>query len=330
LKKQRRTKDDEYFTILHKLVFSPLIALRKPDFELPRIRIKSQTEELKPEISKSSYVPHSSLIDRLNELKEIEAIVEYDIGQKSKKNLPVMGYYITLFGLIKFLALCATREFIPNLLHHSFRLAYIFTSLKFLQDVFSEKQLFDALVEVCKNTQIEIDYEPWELFKNASKSYLSKKDILEGKKAVKLYRVIFKVQHIGFSFRLRQLVPCYAYEREGKKLVFEKLPIDSINKMIACIFYHELISRCLNPEFQVDGFPFMKALVYVTSYLKSDKEVLPTYLEILREIEIHILMEKDNISTIHKLLPKRKRSDFEEAHKSAWLLTPSSSLLKDS
>lgn len=324
MKKYRRTKEREHFSILSRLANHE--SLKRIEFERPKTHRSFTEENHKPS---EDVIPHSSLIDRLTELKKMEAVWESDSGEKSKKNITMNEYTLTPIGLIKLFGMCTGKELLPLDFHMKWSLPYIFMYVKFLQSMFSEKQLFEALIQVCKNIEIDIEYNPLLLYDKNTKSYLTKEDMSEGKKAVKMYHIYVKIKHSQFSFVLSKHVKSYQYELGKNKFRFrDSEALNAIIVMTACAFYHELIMRCQNPEFQIPGFTFGKARLYVIDVLRDNADLWNFYLDMLDEIEDYVEQEKKDVAYVKKLLIRRKKMARKAKKFAMYPLLPSNTFFK--
>ncbi len=310
MKKTRRTVEQEYFIILRKLASAD--SLKRADFELPKVKGKTVSEYFDPKVSQDSYVPHSSLIQRLNELKQMEVVDEYDSGLKSKKNLPIMEYCITVLGTIKLLQLCDETKFLQDVWSNSYHLSYLLPTRKFLTQglgkklKFRKKQLFHTLVSVCKNIKIKIDNDPGYSKPNID-SWVSASELLQGKKGLKVYHVFLTVRHGDFSYTVWERIPAYAKENHKGEIRFVDIPAYmKINELVSCAFFHELILRCSSIEFVRHGYPQMGKYLLM-EYLRRDKDLKRFYLDFIDRIERKRFPERKLIDEI-KIRISQKRS----------------------
>jgi len=305
LKKTRRTKDQEYFIILRKLAL--VEELKRGDFEFPKVKGKAISQSLDPIVPHDSYVPHSSLIDRLTELKEIESIDVFDSGLRSKKNLPILEYAITSLGMIKLFQLCKETDLLSDVWTNMSRLPYLLMYRRTLKNYFKKKQLFDTLVTVCKNIKIEIDNEPQKFTPGKFYMGVTVSDLLEGKKGIKVYYVFLTVKHNNFVSTVFKRYPVYAKKDHKGRIRFMIAPAYvGINKFVTCAFFHELILRCSNIDFADKGYP-LEGKVVVMEILRRDKDLGATYLDFLQTIEWQRNREKKLLDEI-KTKISRKRS----------------------
>lgn len=156
----KKSKEEEYFIILKKLAETKHHVLQRKDFEIPKVKGKSISEELEKIPQKEDYIPHSTLITRLNELVENYLVRKYDSGLRSKRHLPIFEYDLTLFGLVKLLQLWSGKESLLGVWNAMTRLADILPYKRNLEEVFTKNQLTETLSQVCKNISIDIVKDP--------------------------------------------------------------------------------------------------------------------------------------------------------------------------
>ena len=282
-------------------------ALKRGDFEFPKVKGKTISQSLNPKVSHDSYVPHSSLIDRLAELKEIEAIDVFDSDLRSKKNLPILEYGITSLGMIKLFQLCKETDLLSDVWTNMSRLPYLLMYRRTLENYFTKKQLFDTLVTVCKNIKIEIDNEPQKFTPGKFYMGVTLSDLLEGKKGIKVYYVFLTVKHNNFVSTVFKRYPVYAKKDHKGRIRFMTTPVYvGINKLVTCAFFHELILRCSNIDFADQGYPLERKVVGM-ELLRKDKDLGAAYLDFLQTIEWQRDREKELLGEI-KTKISRKRS----------------------
>ena len=278
------------------------------------------TTELERGKNRSKYIPHSSLILRLGKLIESHAIVEQNSGEKSKQGLPMKEYYLTFFGFIKLLQLCEKEKFYKDIFENASRhipKIIWFQIEKFLHiKMLSKEHLFFILVEIAKNTDVQIDFNP----KDSGgfigdricqiHSSLLKKDI----KWIHVHDVEIKIKQIVNTFPLRRtfVTSGKTNTKKDMKEKDSKFMID-LNRVFIFAFVNELIMRCYRID---DRFSRSDGNVkYVTSdevpflleVLKLNDPLKRIYFENIDHILEQQRTEQDILMNVKKSL-KSKRS----------------------
>lgn len=314
--KKRRDPKEEQFLILRKLASGG--ELERNDFEEKR-RFKGVEEELERGRNSSEYVPHSSLILRLEELVDLQSIVARDSGKKSKKGLPMKEYYLTLFGFIRLLQLCKKETFYKDIFENASRHIpkIIWFQIERLLKIkmLSKEHLFFILVEIAKNTDIQIDFNPKD---NAgiigNRVYKFSSSLLSEKiKWIHVHDVEIKIKQIENVYPLHKTFITYG-KTKSKKDMKEKDSkfIGEINRMFIFAFVHELIMRCyrINDRFsKKDG-----DVKYVTSdeapflleVLKLDESLKRIYFENIDYILDQQRIEQETMMDVKKYLKSKK------------------------
>lgn len=293
---------------------------KRRDFEEPKRKFKGVTEELERGKNRSKYIPHSTLILRLEKLLESHVIVEQNSGEKSKKGLPIKEYYLTLFGFIRLLQLCEKETFYEDIFNNCSRYLpkIIWFQIERLLEIkmFSKEHLFFILIEVAKNTDIQIDFNPknnrgfigTRLYQIPSS--LLKKDI----KWIHVHDIEIKIKQIKNVYPLRRTFTTYG-KTNSKKEMKEKdsKHLGEINRLFIFAFVNELIMRCYRLE---DRFSRKDGgLKYITSdetpflleVLKLDEFLKKIYFEHIGEISYQQSIEQNTMINVKKSL-KNKRS----------------------
>lgn len=301
MKKQRRSKEEEYKTILRKLIKSQ--GLTRKDFEAPKVKGKSYVDKLDSKLRKEDFVPHSSLIDRLNELVKLEVIEEFYSGNISKKGLPIMEYEITWLGTIFLLQLCDESKYLPNILPNISNIPHIWLAVKSLTKVFSKKQIFETLVSVAKNIRIEIEKDPLnQKIREGWLPGLTAWELLKGKNGIKIYFLELRLNHGRSSHLIRERFSVFGEKRHGK-IVFPNVRHEiKIIKLFSVSFFHELILRCTRDEIKYLKYPREIGRKLVLMRLSHYKEMKDEYVELLEKVETAREQESIMIKNIKKAL----------------------------
>ena len=304
--KSRSSKESAYFIILKKLLVTKDILQRK-DFEIPKVKGKTIVEEMEPKTPKEEYVPHSTLISRLDELKKMEAITEIDTGKKAKTQLMIPFYHLTFIGMIKLLQLCDDKKFD----------SVIFHNLRFLDDVnflpskkiLSNKQIFEILVYIAKNTTIivkqrsEINTSNFnELLEHGFVELVTTSEIMDDKEDRIIYYVEIKRNYRNFSYILKERIPIYG-KRDNDISIIPK-DITRINKILTTIFYDEIIQRCNNAEMYPEKCTSGVGVSWVYKVIREDKDLRKIFLEYLGEINERFKIQKENVSIIRSAITR--------------------------
>ncbi len=283
------TKEEEYLIILKKLAKNG--PQTRPDFERPRFKANTVFSGIESVPEKDDFIPHSTLIDRLKDLIEIEAIEEFDSGKKSKKKLPIMEYDISLLGIIKMLQLCNEHEFQSDILPNIYRLSIIWYFVKPLTKVFSRTQIYETLVHVCKNTTVVIEKDPMKV--DLTKYHIpliSAYDLLKGKNGIKTFIIESKVDQLHSSCLLTNKFSAYGKKLKEKVIFSNIKPISEINNIVTAMFFHELIFRCSNPSYLSKKYPFQGKRILL-QWINSEKQFKTIYSNFLQKIKNQQLEE---------------------------------------
>lgn len=317
-KKNRRDPNDEQFLILRKLASNR--QLRRGDFEQPKPTIKGIKDELELGRNKSKYIPHSSLILRLNELIKSQSIIELDSGEKSKKGLVIKEYYLTFFGFIKLLQLCEKEKFYEDIfLNASKHIPKIiwFQIEKLIEiEMVSKEHLFFILIEIAKNTDLQIDFTPRD---NAgiigNRVYRFPSSLLDKKiKWIHVYDIEIKIKQIENTYPLRRTFITSGKTKSQKDMKEKDSKfMGEINRMFVFAFVNELIMRCyrINDRFSKtdedskyitpDEAPFLLEV------LKLDESLKRIYFEHIDYVLDQQRIEQETMINVKKSL-KSKRS----------------------
>ena len=306
MKRHPKTKNEEYIIILKKLA-SAKHNLERKDFEIPKVKGKPIWEEIKPDNSIKNYVPHSTLIMRLKELKEIEAITEIDSGKKAKTGLTIPSYQLTFIGMMKLLQLCDEKKFDLD----------VFYNLRFLDAVqyqpskriFSNKQIFENLIRIAKNITIIVKQESKtnegnfdKLLEHGFTQLVTTSEIMSDKEDRIICYITIKGNYQKFSYMWKERIPIYG--REENNILFKPRDIDRIGKIITGVFYDELIQRCNNSELYPKKCTLGSGMSLIIKVIREDKALNETFLEYIEEMNQRFETQKEYLTNIRSSVTK--------------------------
>lgn len=299
---KKQSKESAYFIILKKLLKSQF-TLTRSDFEQKR---KKLTFDEVPQKKSRERVSHSSLILRLEELKIMEAIKEIKSGKRAKTGLSIPAYHLTFIGMIKLLQLCDEKKFNSD----------IFNNLRYLiliqyppiKKMFSNKQIFETLVRIAKNTTIIVERGTennesrfQELFELGFMQFMTASELLADKKDKIIYYIAIKRHYSNFSYVLRERIPVYRVRRENKT----SLNIDAIvkmNKMVTYAFYDELIQRCNDLEDFPEKYIGKNGIVQLCGIIHRHPILKELFLDHSRKINDQFEIQKEQLTRVHSLI----------------------------
>lgn len=310
-KKSRTDPNETHFLILRKLAHGK--SLERTAFEAPKLeKLYHMRQKETPQTKISDqYIPHSTLITRLEELVDSHFILEINSGKKSKKQLPIMEYRLTLYGFIRLLQLCKEKEFYSDLFQNSehYLPSVIVNQIRLLikSKIFGIKQLFLLLVDVAKKIDIQIDFEP----RRDSGSTITRPFLLSGKenssktKYVHVFSVFMKIRQIHSDYNVeRTFVSSGKTEQEIKLQDGEH--ILRINRMFIFAFVNELIMRCYRINDRHKEYPRPDEAVFLLEILRLDNTIKQIYFEQIDEILYQQEIERDTILDVQKSLRSTK------------------------
>ncbi len=273
--------------------------LQRKDFETPKVKGKFLVEEMDAKAPKGEYVPHSTLISRLEELKKMSMIVEYDSGKRSKKKLPIKEYSITFLGLLKLFQLESDKKSLSDIWNKITVSSHLITYKRMLEYIFTKKQLTDTLRSVYENVNINIITEPKKKSKSERIQDSTAWELLKGKFGVKIYVVEITMNFPLFSHTIIEQILIHAQKINGKIKFLDNQAVVVINKIIICAFLHELVIRSSLVEYVKRGYPREKGK-FLILHLKQDNELSTIYKGFLDKIENQRRFEEDIIKEIRK------------------------------
>ncbi len=248
-------------------------------------------------------ISHSSLVDRWNELLETSAIFNVKTSEKNKRRDPLVVGHITFFGVIKLLSISNESDLqnIFQSVHSHF--PFVSDYWEHLKSVYTEEQLFQTLTSVCKNTSIEIDFDPRRRKQDPKRPYTKfgiTADLLSKEiKWVHLYRVEIKIPHSDFSHTITRTIFLKG-DKNSKKMIRKETysVFSTIRKIIVCAFFHELLMRGFRYDDESAEYPAGSRLNIVYEVIKANKLLLSWYQNFLREIEVGFSREMDGVAKI--------------------------------
>ncbi len=299
--KNDKLNQNQNFWILKKLVSAEKHkSMKRKDLE--------QSFRNNPDKYPDSIVPHSSSINRITELVTSEAINGYDSGEESKKHLPMMEYYITVIGMIELLRLCHDKEFQQEIFENLDKFPHIEFNLDNLLTFFTKQQIFDTLVNVCKNTVIEIDYDPFSNNPNDKSKFFRHvlaSELLHKKDKMIVYYILSKFIQNNFSYELSKRIPIYGTLQKKKQIFIKTNAMITISKIISCTFFHELILRCSNMNSLDSGYT-TKGKFVVLEIIRTNPEIKKMYSKFIMQINNNIKFNADSLDEIEESISSKK------------------------
>lgn len=313
----RREPDEENFLILRQLASKR--EQTRTDFEEPPRKIKGIKDELDLGKNRSRYIPHSSLILRLKKLVESRAIIEQNSGKTSKKGLPIMKYSLTFFGFIKLLQLCEREEFHNDIFENASvyipKIIWFQIEQLLEHEMMSKEHLFFILVEVAKNTDIQIDLDPKDHAGTIGNRVYRFPSSLLAKEIrwIHIHDIEIKIKQIQNVYSLHRTFITYGKAR-SKKDMQEKnsKTLGDINKMFIFAFTHELIMRCYRTDDRFsksDGnmkYPTYDEAPYLLEFLKLNESLKNIYLTNIDYILDQQRIEQETMTNVTKILKTKK------------------------
>lgn len=296
-----KTNDIQNFWILKKLVLSAPKALN-------RIELKQSFRNDSEQYSDSK-IPHSSSINRIRELISNDAIIEQDSGIKSKKDLPMMQYRISIIGMIDLLKLCHERKFDQEIFENLDMLPYIEWNLNKLLIIFSKEQIFETLVNVCNNTTIFTNYIPFKKDFEKNKSKIIKygiRNVLTDKQFQRMdWNIFHKFIQDDFSYTVSNGITLNSISRKKNRFFVYSKALNMISTMISCAFFHELILRCSSMgnmnkyHYNRNGKDIVLTIIMEIPQLKE------TYLKFINQINNTMKINMDLLKDVEKSISSK-------------------------
>jgi hypothetical protein len=249
----------------------------------------------------------------LGKLIESQAIVEQNSGEKSKKGLPIKEYYLTFFGFIKLLQLCEKEKFYEDIFKNSSRHLpkIIWFQIEKLLEIkmVSEEHLFFILVEIAKNTDIQIDFDA----KNNAGSignriYRMPPILLMNEiKWIHVYDVEIKIKQIENTYPLHKTFITSGKTKLKKDMKQKDLKsILDINKIFIFAFVNELILKSYRINERYPKYIVPDEIPFLLEVLRFDETIKRIYFENITDILEQNRSEEDIMSNIKKSLQSKK------------------------
>ena len=269
-------------------------------------------DELKGRKNREKYIPHSTLITRLKELVDSNLILETDSGILSKKKLSIMKYNITLYGFIRLLQLCEEDKFYLDIFQNSkiHSPSVIWNQIQMLiqSKMLDKKQLFAILVDIAKNIDIQIDYNP----RRSSGTTISRPFFMSSSlyfkeiKWVHVFNVLMKIRQINNDYNIeRTFIASGKTEKEIR--LQDGIQFIEINRMFIFAFVNELIMRCYRTDGKYAKYLTLDEAPFLLETLRFNKILKRIYFETVDDILYQQGIERDTILNVQKSL-RSKRS----------------------
>lgn len=270
--------------------FSQLFILRKladgsqlpsPAFESSRSKLNFR--DTNDGVKNKEGIPHSSTVKRLHELLESESIRIVKGETQSKKKF----YEIDLLGYIKLLSLCNENEFYPDIMENYRKYMPLFSNtVDNLKSHFTEKQLFETMVSVCKNSKIEIIYDRDKKRKDphSFSVFSSARFMLKEYEWVRTYTIEIKVRQLKFTSTFIRSKTVGGVVKDIRKKTGQALTL--ITGLLHSAFIYELIMRCERPYKEFSTYPKdPKVIKSVIDHAINNTVLLPFFIQFLEDIK---------------------------------------------
>ncbi len=204
--------------------------------------------------------------------------------------------------------LCHDKEFQQEIFENLDKFPHIEFNLDDLLAVFTKEQIFDTLVNVCKNTVIEIDYDPFSSNPNYESKFFRRviaSELLHEKDKMIVYYISSKFIQNNFSYELSERIPIYGTLQKKKHVFIKTNAMITINKIISCTFFHELILRCSNMDFVDSGYA-VKGKFVVLEIIRTNPEIKKIYSKFIMQINKNIKFNVDSLDEIEKSISNKK------------------------
>ena len=297
--KKKRSKEGEYYLILRNLIKKD--KRRRKEFEPPKLSIKKFNELLHSQ-SDLEYVPHSSLIKRLNELLVIHAVKEFDSGEVTKRKLPIKEYSITTFGFIKLVSLCEgksmPKDIIDALFFHFPKISY---NLKSLEMAIKKNHLLETLVDVCKNIAIySCQYSKKSCSGNSLKTYVTAYELKKAKNGIIVFQIESLLEHLNTEFLWKNRMVVYS-ELVGGVLMYKTHNVEArLADIISATFFHQLQIRCRKIDY-AKNYPQEIAVDLLNRIISNETNLKEVYLELLNGLSSEASKELGLIKDLRRL-----------------------------
>ena len=283
-------KDDQYFTILKKMADGNYVERRIFESKLVRGKYRARDPEIETSVS------HSSLFDRWNELLDINAIFEVKTIEKNKKGDYIKVGQITFLGVIKLLSL-SHGKYLPDTFQSiCSHFPFVSDYWEHLKSIYSGEQLFNTLTSVCKNTLIDVYFDPnnTPILVPIPPNLLFKKI-----KWLHLYHIEIKIPQLDVTHTITRSIFLKGNKKNSKEIRKETYKVFRIiRRMLICAFFHELLMRGSRFDDEFNEYPGGSRLNVVFDVIKANKILSRMYKDFLNEIEQKYNVEIDRIKEI--------------------------------
>lgn len=180
-------KEIEYYIILDKL--SKGVIFERKDFEKPKKKV-SDYSGIEEELVFEEVIPHTSVIHRLEFLKEKNFVRELKHERYSKNGKPIPRYQIAVYGFIELFRLGSILKKGNSFTNVKQLLPAFSNEFESLKKIFSEEQMSNILYLICKNFTIKIDTYQKKDFKNIKGI---PKSMLETSTSIQIHEIKIKI-----------------------------------------------------------------------------------------------------------------------------------------
>jgi hypothetical protein len=118
-----------------------------------------------------------------------------------------------------------------------------------------------------------------------------------------VYYTTTEFNEASFSYSMWERVPIYGRLEKGKKIFEDTKALITINKMISCAFFHELILRCLDIRFTEFGYT-IKGKTLVLQIIRGDQELREIYHKFLFRIKRLFEHEEELLNELRQAISK--------------------------
>ncbi len=297
--KKKRSKEDEYYLILRKLIKKD--KRQRKEFEFPKLEIQDLEERVHSQ-SDLEYIPHSSLIIRLKELLSIHAVKEFDSGKVTKRKLPIKEYSITTFGFVRLVSLCEGKSMPKDIVDELFfYFPKISENLKLLETVFKKNHLLETLVDVCKNIAIySCQYSKKSYKGNNSKTYVTAYELQKAKNGIVVFQIESLLEQSNTEFLWKNRMVVYSELVDGV-LMYKTHNVEAkLSDIISAAFFHQLQIRCRKIEY-ARNYPHEIAVTLLNKIIRNETNLAEIYLELLDALSSEASIELDLIKNLRRL-----------------------------
>ena len=298
--KKKRSKENEYYIILRKLVKKD--KRQRKEFEFPKLKIQDLEERVHSQ-SDLEYIPHSSLIKRLKELLAIYSVEEFDSGKVTKRKLPIKEYSITTFGFVKLISLCEGKSMPKDIVDYLFfHFPKISDNLKALGMVIKKNHLLETLVDVCKNIDIySCQYSEGPCSGNTMKTYVTAAELLKVKNGILVFQIESLLEHLHTEFLWRNRMVVYSELVDGVRMYKTYHVEAKLSDIVSATFFHKLQIRCRKFEYS-GNYQHEIAVMLLNRIIRNETNLAEIYLELLNALSSEASIELDLIKDLRRVI----------------------------